>query len=580
MVVVISCWYEISKLTLSNFSDVKAENVNQVPSGHKILLILIVILLDIGQKSDLKNYNYINRARAAEVSRNWPKFNEPEVKESEKEGENESKSDLDDGNKLKFDSNFGEEVELEVKNLKNLKNGGNPEPNDATKHKEGVRQEGERNKEAPNSPSLVSSAVDETQADVDTTSTVPVSSAGDESQADVDTGNRFVAGYRHESASPPLLDSDAIHQLTVQSSTANSTEHTFNSKITPFQIYTVKFWNLKSDEKEILKLKFMTKCIYFRQIKDSKDGQLLQHEEGEKRSPNPIRSWGSKVPLQGRRVRSRGKSALTPESGRNGRGRSRSEPRPLGDKLGSQVQKGQKMTVERKRRTESNSAKNPPSSTLPFLPSLPSPSLYSITVQVIYTDGNNNDLKNLKNIPENQNENENSLSSSTSPTTQTTHSHSTLPLPQLTPHHSTLPILTPLQKTQSIKFESESNKEERSHLQEIVNTYNQRECLQVNSIKLTETKLKSSCSQHNNKFFTKICTKICITINQKSAFQSNNTCDTCPKPGVPKNIYSIDKTESIMHLKCKKLKCKTFTLTLNISCRNMLLKAIVLRLRV
>ena len=291
MVVVISCWYEISKLTLSNFSDVKAENVNQVPSGYKILLILI--LLDIGQKSDLKNYNYINRARAAEVSRNWPKFNEPEVKESEKEGENESKSDLDDGNKLKFDSNFGEEVELEVKNLKNHKNGGNPEPNDATKHKEGVRQEGERNKEAPNSPSLVSSAVDETQADVDTTSTVPVSSAGDESQADVDTGNRFVAGYRHESASPPLLDSDAIHQLTVQSSTDNSTEHTFNSKITPFQIYTVKFWNLKSDEKEILKLKFMTKCIYFRQIKDSKDGQLLQHEEGEKRSPDPTRSWGS-----------------------------------------------------------------------------------------------------------------------------------------------------------------------------------------------------------------------------------------------------------------------------------------------
>ena len=196
---------------------------------------------------------------------------------------------------------------------------------------------------------------------------------------------------------------------------------------------------------------------------------------------------------------------------------------------------------------------------------------YSISVQEIYTDVNNNDLKNLKNIPENQNEN--SLSSSTSPATQTTHSHSTLPLPQLTPRHSTLPILTPLQKTQSIKFESESNKEERSYLQEIVNTYNQRECLQVNSIKLTETKLKSSCSQHNNKFFTKICTKICITINQKSAFQSNNTCDICPKPGVPKNIYSIAKTESIMHLKSK-------TLTLNISCRNMLLKAIVLRLRV
>ena len=232
------------------------------------------------------------------------------------------------------------------------------------------------------------------------------------------------------------------------------------------------------------------------------------------------------------------------------------------------------MTVERKRKTESNSAKNPPSSPLPFLPSLPSPSLYSITVQIINTDGKNKDLKNHKNIPENETENENtkSLSFSTPPATQTTHLHSTLPLPLLTPLHSTLPLHTPLQQTQSIKFESESKKEERRHLQEIGKTSNRRECLQVNSMKLIETKLKY-CSQHNTKFFTEIYTKICTTINQNSAFQSNNICDICPQPGVPNNIYSNAKTETTMHLKCK-------TLTLNISCRNMLLKAIVLCLRV
>ena len=183
----------------------------------------------------------------------------------------------------------------------------------------------------------------------------------------------------------------------------------------------------------------------------------------------------------------------------------------------------------------------------------------------------------IKNENENENETEDentkSLSFSTPPATQTTHLHSTLPLPRLTPRHSTLPLLTPLQQTQSIKFESESKKEERRHLQEIGKTSNRRECLQVNSMKLTETKLKSSCSQHNTKFFTEIYTKICTTINQKSAFQSNNTCDICPQPGVPNNIYSNAKTETTMYLKCK-------TLTLTISCRNVLFKAIVLCLKV